>query len=356
MARTSVSSVQQFVKGFEAHPFFIGLDVHKRSYHVALRRMDGKTVTLVCPADPSGLVGVIQRLCIRVGSVVYEAGPTGFGLARTLRAAGIETLMAAPSRIPRAVTAGAKTDRLDCIRLADYGAKGLIRSIAIPSPEQEAKRTLQRRRHDLIDSRRRCKQRIKSLLLYLGLPEPKPSIRWRRGTAEALRALPMDPHARLTLESLLRELAFYDEELRKVDEQLHQMGRQQERLMSCLQSVPGVGDVVATTFMVELFDPERFQRAEEVASYLGLAPMVRHSGEKTPSGRLRPAGQTRLRSLLIEAAWTWRQHDAYARDLYNRFLSRMGIAQKAIVAVARRLAVILWRLYIEGRPYRPAVS
>lgn len=133
MARTSVSSVQQFVKGFEAHPFFIGIDVHKRSYYLALRRIDGKTVTLACPADPSGLVRVIQRLCICVGSVVYEAGPTGFGLARTLREAGIQTLMAAPSRIPRAVTAGAKTDRLDCIRLADYGAKGLIRSIAIPS-------------------------------------------------------------------------------------------------------------------------------------------------------------------------------------------------------------------------------
>jgi transposase len=226
MARRSVSSVQQFVKGFEAHPFFIGLDVHKRSYHMALRRMDGKTVTLLCPADPSGLVGVIQRLCIRVGSVVYEAGPTGFGLARALRAAGIQTLMAAPSRIPRAVTAGAKTDRLDCIRLADYGAKGLIRSIAIPSPEQEAKRALQRRRQALVDSRRRCKQRIKSFLLYLGLPEPKPSVRWRRGTPEALRALPLDPHARLTLESLLRELAFYDQEIRVVDEQLRQVGRQ----------------------------------------------------------------------------------------------------------------------------------
>ncbi len=88
MARTSVSSVQQFVKGYEANRFVVGQDVHKRSYHVALRRIDGKTVTLVCPADPSGLLGVIQRLCIRVGSVVYEAGSTGFGIARTLRAAG----------------------------------------------------------------------------------------------------------------------------------------------------------------------------------------------------------------------------------------------------------------------------
>jgi transposase len=306
MARTSVSSVQQFVKGFETQPFFMGIDVHKRSYHLAIRRVDGKTVTLVCPADPSGLVGVIQRLCIKVGSIAYEAGPTGFGLARVLRKAGMKTLIAAPSRIPRAVTSGAKTDRLDYLRLADYAARGMIRSIAIPSPRQEAQRSLMRRRHGIVDSLRRCKQRIKGLLLFLGLPEPKPTERWRRGTEEALRELPMEPHARLTLESYLRELSFFQKELSGVEEQLCRMGGQEGEAIACLQSVPGVGEVVATTFMLELFDPERFERADEVTSYLGLAPMVRHSGEKTPSGRLRPVGQTRLRSLLIEAAWAWR--------------------------------------------------
>ncbi len=352
MARISLSSVQQFVKGFESQPFFLGIDVHKRSYHLAFRRADGKTITLVCPADPTGLVRLIQRLGILVGSIAYEAGPTGFGLVRTLRRAGMTTLMAAPSRIPRAVTSGAKTDRLDCLRLADYAAKGLIRSIAVPSLQEEAQRTLVRRRHDIVDSLRRCKQRIKGFLLFLGLPEPKPTQRWRRGTEESLRELPMEPYARLTLESYLRELVFYQKELSGVEEQLHQLGQQQEETKGCLQTVPGVGEVVATTFMLELFQPERFERAEEVTSYLGLAPMVRHSGEKAPSGRLRPVGQTRLRSLLIEAAWAWRQYDPYARDLYNRFLSRMGIAQKAIAAVARRLAVILWRLYVERRPYR----
>jgi transposase len=124
MARTSVSSVQQFVKGFETQAFFVGIDVHKRSYHLALRRVDGKTMTLVCPADHSGLVGVIQRLGIQVGSIAYEAGLPGFGLARVLRQAGMKTRMAAPSRIPRAVTSGAKTDRLDCLRLTDYAAGG----------------------------------------------------------------------------------------------------------------------------------------------------------------------------------------------------------------------------------------
>lgn len=354
MARTTVARIEQFVKGSERCPFHIGIDVHKRSYHVAIRRSDGEVLTQVCPADPDGLVEWIRRLSIPVGTVVYEAGPTGFGLARALRSAGIEALVAAPNRIPRAVTPGAKTDRLDCQRLAEYAAKGLIRSIAVPTAEEEAKRSLQRRRHDLVDSVRRCKQRIKGFLLFLGLPEPREVEHWQRGAAEAVLSLPMEPHAHLVLESHLRELTFHQDELSKVEGQLRQTARQHGPVLSCLQSIPGVGEVVAGTFLMELFDPERFRRAEEVTSYLGLAPMVRHSGEKTPRGRLRRAGQTRLRSLLIEAAWMWRQYDPYARHLYNRFLGRMGIAQKAIVAVARKLAVILWRLCVERRPYRPA--
>ena len=354
MATVRVASNDRFVKDFEGQPFSIGIDVHKRSYHVAMRRADGKAATWVCPADPQGFVEQIRRLPIHVSAVAYEAGPTGFGLARTLRSEGIETLMAAPSRIPRAVTTGAKTDRLDCLKLADYAAKGMIRPIAVPTAQQEAQRSLERRRHDIVDSLRRCKQRIKGFLLFLGLPEPKETERWRRDVTEPLLALPLDPHARLTMESHLRELTFYKNELSQVEEQLRQMARQHDHVLRYLQSVPGVGEVVATTFMLELYDPERFHRSEEVASYLGLAPMVRHSGEKAPSGRLRPAGQTRLRSLLIEAAWMWRQYDPYARNLYNRFLGRMGIAQKAIAAVARKLAVILWRLYVERRNYRPA--
>ena len=95
MVKIRIASNDRFVKDFEDHPFCIGIDVHKRSYHVAIRRTDGKTETWVCPADPEGFVGQIRRLSIRVSAVAYEAGPTGFGLARTLRSAGIETLMAA---------------------------------------------------------------------------------------------------------------------------------------------------------------------------------------------------------------------------------------------------------------------
>jgi len=358
MARNSLTGSALFVAGFEKHLFYVGVDVHKRSYHLAVRRADGRSICLVTPASPEYVVEFLSSLPIRLGSVAYESGPTGFTLARTLQEAGIPVIVAAPSKIPRAVTPGAKCDRLDCLKLADYAAKGMLKPIAIPTVEEESRRTLLRRRHMLVDSARRCKQRIKGHLLFLGIDEPKELTNWHSDVEEVLKRLPMDPASLMTMESYLRELTFHQGELRKVELQLKSLVKSKELVtrMTCLQSVPGVGPTVATTFAMELFRPERFTRPEEVASYLGLAPVVRQSGNKSPSGRLVPVGQTRLRSLLIEAAWIWRSKDRYADNLYHRLLGKTGIAQKAIAAVARRLAIILWRLCIEQRMYRTSMS
>ncbi|WP_236027117.1 IS110 family RNA-guided transposase, partial [Geomonas diazotrophica] len=358
MAKKSLTGTEHFVAGYESHTFYVGVDVHKRSYHVAVRRADGRAITLVTPAAPESVVEFLHNLPVRIGAVAYESGPTGFSLARALKKAAIPVIVAAPSKIPRAVTPGAKCDRLDCLKLADYAAKGMLKPIAVPTAEEEARRTLLRRRHAVVDSARRCKQRIKGHLLFLGIEEPKELTNWHSDVAEVLLGLPMDPAALMTLESYLRELAFHKEELRRLELQLKSLVKSKElaKRMACLQSVPGVGATVATTFAMELFRPDRFTRAEEVASYLGLAPVVRQSGNKSPSGRLVPVGQTRLRSLLIEAAWMWRSRDRYAENLYHRLLGKTGVAQKAIAAVARRLAIILWRLCIEQRMYRTSMA
>ena len=358
MAKSSVPSLRQFVSGFESHPFFLGIDVHKQSYSFALRRADQRCFTWKGPAEPKAVVAQIARLGITVATVAYESGPTGFSLARVIQEANVPVIVAAPSRIPRSVTAGAKCDRLDCIKLADYAAKGMLKPIAIPTPEEESRRSLLRRRHNLVDAIRRCKQRIKSQLLFLGLPEPAAVKHWSNDAADALLRLPLGQATRLTLERYLRELTFQQTELRTVEGQLQQlvMASEERRRVVNLRTVPGVGPTVATTFALELFRPRRFQRAGEVASYLGLAPMVRHSGGKTPAGRLLPVGQKRLRSLLIEAAWMWKAKDPSAAELYNRLLGRTGLAQKAIAALARRLAVILWRIAVEQRPYRAAAT
>ncbi len=352
MAKLSVSRISSFVLGYEQDAFWIGIDAHKSSYSVALRRPDEQTLTWIAPASPSHFVHQIKQIGIPVAGIAYEAGPTGFALARELRSAGYNVIVAAPSRIPRPVTAGAKCDRLDCIKLSSHAARGNLRPIAIPSVEDEALRSVLRRRHRVRDQVRRCKQRIKSHLLYLGLKAPAALTHWRSDCAEAVSRLAMHEGNRAVFDSLFRELTFHTGELGRIERQLADAVKSQQHVRH-LKSVAGVGSLVAASFALELFRPERFERADQVTSYLGLAPMVRQSGQRRSSARLRPVGQSRLRSLLIEAAWTWKSKDAYAGGIYNRILARTGLAQKAICAVARKLAIILWRLMIEGRDYRP---
>jgi transposase len=238
--------------------------------------------------------------------------------------------------------------------LAEYSARGILKSIAIPSRVQEAQRSLIRRRHDLVDSIRRVKQRIRSHLLYLAVKEPDGLDHWRGEAVYALLKLPLEACAKQTLKSLVRELNFLHKEKQRLEKQIKVTCSQPERgnVFEYLQTTPGVGPVTAATFMLELFDPRRFETAEQLGNYLGLAPMVRQSGESKGRAKLKPVGQKRLRSLLIEAAWCWCRKDEQARAKYSRIVSKTDVAQKAIVAVARDLGIILWRLSIEQRPYQ----
>ena len=151
--------------------------------------------------------------------------------------------------------------------------------------------------------------------------------------------------------SLIREYRFLQKEHRTLEREVMRATRRlYPEQYARLTKVGGVGEVVATTFLAEIFAPKRFDRAEEVSSYLGLAPMVRRSGEGPVRARLRSVGQDRLRSVLIEGAWSWRRHDKEAAALYNRHLAKSGVSQKAICAVARKLAIKLWRLAVETSP------
>ena len=353
MVATKVTELAKFLELDIDRDFHVGIDVHKKSYHVAVLRSDGEVKTFVSSASPEAIVAMLLPHLRRIRAVAYEAGPTGFGLARTLAKAGFSVIVVAPSRVPRPVTAGAKTDRLDCMRLADHAARGILKSIAVPTEEEEAERSVIRRRHDLADGTRRVKQRIQSLLLFHGVEAPPGLNHWGRSAVAQLRKFRLPKEAKATLLSLLRELNFLTKEKAFMEERTSSVCEKPEHFeeMRCLRSVPGVGPITAATFLLELFRPSRFDRVEEVTSYLGLAPLVRQSGERKSRVALPPVGQTRLRSLLVEAAWTWKSRDPAIDSHYRKLLSRTGLPQKAICALARKLAVVLWRLTMEKRTY-----
>lgn len=357
MARVS-SRLSKFCQSVGSSPVFVGVDVHKRTFSVALfDPLNGNVESFTTPADVSVFVQQFSQLPIAVAAFAYETGPTGFGLARALIDSGFRVVVAAGSRIPREVAASAKTDRMDALKLARYLASGLLKSIAIPTPEQEGYRALVRHRKRISELRAKCKQRIKSLLLSLGIPEPDSVKHWAKNASQDLLALSVDQYARSVFASLVRELEAHNDELKLLDAQILVATRQlHQPAFERLCSVPGVGGVAASTFLSEIFFPERFHRAEEVASYLGLAPVVNRSGGGPARARLRPVGQRRLRSLIVEAAWQWTWRDEEAKGLYNHYYEKSGVSQKAICAVARRLAIKLWRLAMAQSPAAESVA
>lgn len=341
-----------FVESVGDDPVFVGVDVHKHTYSVALFcAADGQVETWSCPADEQGLVEQLKGLGCRIEHVVYETGPTGFSLCRALRAAGFNASVVAGSRIPRGAAASAKSDRIDATKLAIYFARGLLSSVAVPSAEEEGYRALVRRRKRVAESLAKLKQKIKGFLLATGVEEPPSSERWTLRVADDLAALPLGPGHDSTMVSMVREYRFLQKEHRTLEREVMKATRRlYPEQYARLTEVGGVGEVVATTFLAEIFAPGRFNRAEEVSSYLGLAPVVRRSGEGPARARLRSVGQDRLRSILIEGAWSWRRYDKEAEALYNRHLAKSGVSQKAICAVARKLAIKLWRLTVETSP------
>jgi transposase len=348
------SSTPRLDEGEVAH---VGVDVHKASYHVAVvsdRR--GLVATWTQPADPGLLVERLKPISGQVAQVVYEAGPTGFSLVRRLRAAGLGAEVIAPSKIPTMPGPEAKSDRLDCRKLAVFAQKGLLRPVRVPDEREEADRQVVRLREQLVRKLRVIQQQIKALLLQHGIAEPAGLAHWTAGSIDALRRLGLDAELRFCLDVMLDEREHALGQVARATRRVEELAKadRHRATASTLRTVPGVGPITAMTFRVELHDPGRFADGGQVARMLGLAPQVLQSGPTRREGGLLKSGNARLRTVLIEAAWRWVAGDEAAKTKYRRLVASTGNGKKAIVGMARRLAILLWRMSLSGEPYRAA--
>lgn len=335
----------------------VGVDVHKATYHVAVLSPErGLLATWVQPADPEVLVERLRPIRGQVARVVYEAGPTGFSLVRRLRAAGLTADVIATSKLLSPVGQEAKCDRLDCRRLALLASKGLLHPVRVPTEEEEADRQVLRLREQLARKARSIRQQIKAFLLQHGLSEPPGLAHWAGRAIESLRRLDLLPELRFCLDVMLDELEHSRAQVARATRRLEELARAERHrgAADVMRSVPGVGLVTAMTFRLELPEPGRFRTDGQVAKITGLAPMVRQSGSTRREGGLLRSSSGRLRTALVEAAWMWVARDDTARGRYRRLAANTGSGKKAIVGMARRLVILLWRLSCRGQPYRAA--
>lgn len=351
--------VVKAVKFDRGEQVFVGVDVHKRTHHVAVfSSCRGLLSYWTQPAKPESLVEKLSPFRQHVARVVYEAGPTGYGLVRALHSAGIKADVIAPGSIPRPPVAQGKSDRLDCRKLAEYACKGMLRAVCVPDQEEEADRQVVRLRWRLADKSREVKAQIKSFLLVHGLAEPEGLERWARQAVVKLRGLELGAELRFCLDVLLDEMEHAEGQVARLTEKLKELEQSERHRADAavLRSAPGVGLITAMTFKVELVAPERFQEPREVSLMQGLAPQVYATGETRREGHLMNSGNRYLRTVLVEAAWRWIRLDARAAGKYRRLVANTGSSKQAIVGMARRLGIILWRMLTRAEKYRGFVT
>ena len=335
---------------------YVGLDVHKKSISVAIWLNGQIEITFNTSANYARLLEQFQPLKKAIKLIVYEAGPTGYGLARTLQKAKLPVQVISPANTPRPAKRRSKTDSLDCRSLAEFAAKNLLKPVTIPTEQEEADRQLHRLRDQLVNKRRRVRQHIKSFLLQHSIAEPEGLKGWSLAAIDELQTLQLNTALRFTLNMYLEEMAQIRIYLEHTETELQALSQQKRhrRAMKILRSHPGVGPVTAWAFRLEIFRPDRFDQGTEVAGFLGLAPRISQSGQTTREGPIVKTGRQQLRSKLIEASWVWIRMDPQARKVYYRLCNNTGNGNKAIVAMARRLAIRLWKMLCNDQLYHSA--
>jgi transposase len=277
-------------------------------------------------------------------------------VSRLLTELGHEVIVANPRKLRLIYQNDSKSDRVDAEYLARVGRldPALLAPLTHRGAETQADLALLRSRNALVRARTRLISHARGTTKSLGarLPTCSAAI----FAAKAGGCVPDE--LRPALSPVLAVIAGLCAEIRALDERIEEMARQRYPETALLTQVPGVGTLTAVVYVLTLEDPERFPRSRSVGSYLGLRPRQRDSGSLQPRLRITKAGDEHLRWLLVGAA-----HYILGPFGPDTDLRRWGLGlaaqggragkKRAAVAVARKLSVLLLRLWVTGEVYEP---
>jgi transposase len=337
---------------------FAGLDVDKKSMAVLFTDHADVHRSLRMPNDPVPLVNYVRKhFAGKRVAFAYEAGPTGFGLHDELVRQAYTCVVAAPSKVPRAPSERVKTNRLDSRKLAENLRGGQLKGIHVPTPVYRDLRHLVQLRDTHVRQLTSSKLRIKSLLLYEGIRFPDPQEKWTARALRELQTLPCSQTVRFKLDDLLETLHFHFQAAARATKQIRQHcwhDPELQQSIDLLLSLPGIGWIVASHLTARLGDPQQIKNGRQIAGFLGIVSSEHSTGEKENRGEITRSGDSRLRSKLIQSAWTAIRKDPELRAFYRRIYQRHPkkvAARKAIVAVARKLTQRIYVVLKEQRPY-----
>jgi transposase len=287
--------------------------------------------------------------------VALEVGTHSPWIGRLLEGLGHEVILANPRRVRSIYQSNDKSDRVDAemlARLARVDPK-LLYPVQIRSEERQVGLVVIRSRRVLVETRTKLVNHVRGVCKSLGVRLPKcTAASFHRRVVSSIpeQVLP-------SLEPVLGQLEGIEGSIRDCDRRIEAMSREIDDV-DVLTSITGVGNLTAVAYVLTLGDPSRFRRSREVGSYLGLRPRRDQSGEVDKQLRVTRAGDVYLRNLLVGCA----QYilgpfgpDTALRRWGLSIAQRggRGAKKRAVVAVARKLSVIMHRLWVTGEMYRP---
>jgi transposase len=348
------TQVRALVDGFDE---FVGIDHHKRRCQVMIKDREGRVVkrgsvptkreALAAFLDPGEGV---RRLA------TFEAGPRYRPLYRWLRELVDEAVMANPGRLRLISQTAYKDDVIDAETLTDLAMLGMVPEAYACSDEAWDRRQMLRQRAALVKMQVSVKNRIHALVdLHPDARPARPEATDLFGKLGLtwLGEVEVPAADRKRLDQLLEVHAFLGGEIARSNRAVREMVKSDERCQ-WLKTVPGIGDFFAALIMAEVDDIRRFGRPKQFVSYTGLVPRRDQSGEVDHGGRMHKRGSKWLRWALVEAAVPATRSNLALKNLYDRVCGKKGPEagpNLAKVAVARKLAEIVYRLLVEGRPY-----
>ncbi|NSL24033.1 IS110 family transposase [Agrobacterium tumefaciens] len=360
---------------------YVGLDVHKDTIAVAVAEAErnGEVRSWGTIANtPTSVDKLLNKLRGKYAELefAHEAGPTGYGLYRTLHAKGAKCIVVAPSMTPKKPSDRIKNDTRDASMLARLLRAGELTAVWVPDEVHEAMRDLARARQTASYDVRKARQRIQSFLLRQGRQFGAKS--WTYRHRVWLSDQSFDHIAQqIAFQSYLNAHEQAESRRKELDEQIVELIPHWSLapIVEALQALKGIGVVVAVALVAEIGDFMRFANPRQLMAYLGLVPGERSSGKSLRPRGITKSGNITLRSLLFEAAWCYRNRPKVGqwcwtrmpetqqviKDIawkaqvrlhgrYRKLISNGKRSQVAVTAVARELLGFIWAVCQHVQP------
>ena len=346
---------------YKGQKIFIGIDVHKKQWGVAVVCGGGFEEYHTQEPSAAKLHEFLQKhYPDGEYHAVYESGFSGFSTYYSLMESGINCIVINAADVPTTqYELTMKTDKIDATKLARSLKSGFLRGIYVHSKDNIDARSVVRIRRTIQKQLGGYKSRVKHLLHSNGVPIPerfsKPGTYWSQVFIKWLQQdVQLLSQTRDSLDLLLEQVSIIRSTLLKANKKVRELSRSQSyrTKYELLTSVPGIGQQTAMALLTEIEDFGRFHNEREFASFLGLIPTCHSSGEKTTHGEKTFRGNKTIGPMVIEAAWISIRIDQGLSCAYVSYLQRMK-SQEAIIRIARKLANINFSIMKTGIKYVP---